>query len=66
MTAGGLASEITALIRRFKSDNNKPLNAPILIRVACSDETKSQIELVADDIKGTSKLKLGFRRQSKY
>lgn len=53
--AGQLAMDITAAVRRFKSNAKKPLNAEIIIKMQADEKIKEQIALVESDIRGTAK-----------
>jgi len=53
--AGKLAIDLCSQIRKIKSDNQKPLNCEIKLKINCSEEIKKQINLVLLDIKGTVK-----------
>jgi valyl-tRNA synthetase len=53
--AGQLAMDITAAVRRFKSNAKKPLNTEIIIKILADEKIKRQILLVESDIKGTAK-----------
>lgn len=55
--AGQLAADIASVVRKFKSENKKPLNAEIEIKMVCSETIQKQIELVKSDILGTVKAK---------
>jgi len=55
--AGQLSSDITAIIRKYKSEKNKPLNSEINLKIFSENKIRKQIELVEKDIIGTIKAK---------
>ncbi len=55
--AGILAQDISSIVRKYKSDNQKSLNTEISLKIFCETELKPIIELILDDLKGTIKSK---------
>ncbi|MFT4326772.1 MAG: class I tRNA ligase family protein, partial [Candidatus Woesearchaeota archaeon] len=53
--AGQLAIDITAALRKHKSDNKKSLNTAISLTLGVSEDIKTVLESVLADIKGTAK-----------
>ena len=53
--AGKLTIDICTEIRRFKSKNNKSLNANVNIKINCDETTRKQTELILQDIISASK-----------
>jgi len=50
--AGDIAVDIISTLRKFKSDKNITLKAPVIeLRIECADEEKKYIEMTEQDIK---------------
>jgi valyl-tRNA synthetase len=57
-SAGDLAIELIAAVRRFKSENKLPLTAEIKkLTVNCDEAAKKRIRIVEKDLKATAKIK---------